>query len=67
MTGLVFIVLFGIGHCVPIAVAGSSAALVKRTLENRAFQQGTVWFRRFAGVVIGLFGVYFIVRPFFFA
>jgi cytochrome c-type biogenesis protein len=64
LTGLVFIVLFGIGHCVPIAIAGSSAALVKRTLENRALQQGGVWFRRLAGGVIGLFGIYFILRPF---
>ena len=65
ISGLVFIVLFGIGHCLPIAIAGSSAALVKRTLENRALQQGGLWFRRLAGTAIGLFGVYFIIRPFF--
>ena len=64
LIGMVYIVLFGIGHCVPIAIAGSSAAMVKRVLENGRFQHGSLWFRRLAGVAIGIFGIYFIVRPF---
>lgn len=64
-TGVLFIVLFGIGHCIPIAVAGSSAALVRRVLENSRFQQGGIWFRRLAGVAIACLGGYFIVQPFF--
>lgn len=63
-TGILFIVLFGIGHCIPIAVAGSSAALVRRVLENSRFQQAGLWFRRMAGVAIAGLGGYFIVRPF---
>lgn len=64
ITGVILIVLFGIGHCIPIAAAGSSAALVQRMLEHSAFQRGSLWFRRAAGVLIALLGVYFIVRPF---
>ncbi len=64
VTGLTFIVLFGIGHCIPIAVAGSSTAKVRRLLENSSFHEGGLWFRRCAGVGIGLLGVYFIMRPF---
>lgn len=63
-TGLLLIVLFGIGHCIPIAVAGSSAALVRRLLENSHFQQGGLWFRRAAGVAIAGLGGYFIIQPF---
>lgn len=63
-TGILFIVLFGIGYCIPIAVAGSSAALVRRVLENIRFQQGGMWFRRIAGVAIACLGGYFIVQPF---
>lgn len=63
-TGILFIVLFGVGHSIPIAVAGSSAALVRRLLENSRFQSGGFWFRRAAGVVIGLLGVYFILGTF---
>ena len=51
-TGILFIVLFGIGHCIPIAVAGSSTALVRRLLENSRFQSAGQWFRRAAGVAI---------------
>ena len=64
-TGILFIVLFGIGHCIPIAVAGSSMVLVRRVLENSRFQQSGLWFRRIAGVAIAGLGCYFIVQPFF--
>jgi cytochrome c-type biogenesis protein len=63
LTGLVFITLFGLGHCIPIAVAGSSTALVKRFLANSAWQQGSHYFRKVAGVGIGALGVYFISQP----
>ena len=64
VTGVILIVLFGIGHCIPIAVAGSSTAKVRRLLENSSFHEGGLWFRRCAGVGIGLLGVYFVIRPF---
>ena len=64
MTGLLFIILFGIGHCVPIAIAGSSTATVRRLLESSSFYEGGLWFRKCAGAGIGLLGLYFIVRPF---
>ncbi len=63
-TGVILIVLFGIGHCIPIAVAGSSTAKVRKLLESSSFREGGLWFRRCAGVGIGLLGVYFVLRPF---
>ena len=64
LTGLAFIALFGIGHCVPIVVAGNSTALVKRFLDNSAWQKGSSVFRRLAGVCIGALGLYFMSQPF---
>ncbi len=64
LTGIIFIVVFAIGHCIPIVVAGSSTAMVKRLLANSTWQQGGRFFRRIAGMLIGLLGVYFIVQPF---
>ena len=64
-TGVVFIILFAIGHCIPIVVAGSSTAMVKRLLVSSSWQQGGRFFRRLAGGMIALLGVYFIVQPFF--
>jgi len=40
LVGVLFIVLFGIGHCVPIAVAGSSTAKVRKLLESSSFHEG---------------------------
>ncbi len=63
-TGVVLILLFALGHCLPIVIAGSSTALVRRILENSAWQSTGAWFRKGAGVVIVLLGIYFIVNPF---
>jgi cytochrome c-type biogenesis protein len=65
LTGVLFILLFAIGHCLPIVVAGSSTAAVKRLMENSAWQGAGNWFRKGAGVVIALLGIYFIANPFF--
>lgn len=62
--GTLYILLFGLGHCIPIAVAGSSAALVRRVLADGAWQRGSLVFRRLAGGMIAALGVYFMVRPF---
>lgn len=63
-SGGMFILLFAIGHCLPIVVAGSSTAMVKGLLANSSWQQGERLFRRLAGTMIALLGVYFIVQPF---
>ncbi|BCL61400.1 cytochrome C biogenesis protein CcdA [Desulfomarina profundi] len=63
VTGLLLLTFFAIGHCTPIVIAGSSAATVKRMLANSSFQKKGVWFRKGSGVVIGILGLYFIVRP----
>ncbi|MCU0574606.1 MAG: cytochrome C biosynthesis protein [Syntrophobacteraceae bacterium] len=64
LIGILYIVLFGIGHCIPIAVAGSSTATVRRLLESSSFHEGSQWFRKCAGAAIGLLGLYFVMRPF---
>jgi cytochrome c-type biogenesis protein len=64
-SGMVMITLFGLGHCLPIAVAGTSMAAVRRVLENRSMQTGSRWFRRLAAVGVGALGLYFVGLPFF--
>jgi len=63
-TGILFILLFAVGHCLPIAVAGSSTAVVRKLVENSTWQGAGGWFRKAAGTVICLLGVYFILNPF---
>ena len=62
--GMVFIVLFAVGHCLPIVAAGSSTALVTRWMAAGPMRHGAGWFRRLAGAMIAVLGVYFILRPF---
>lgn len=65
LMGAMLILIFGIGHALPIAAAGSSTALVGRVLQNASFQKGSAWFRRIAGAGVALLGVYFLASPFF--
>ena len=62
--GSVMMLLFALGHCLPIVFAGSSAAAVRGLTESAAWQGAGVWFRRGAGVIIGLLGVYFVAGSF---
>jgi len=64
LAGVIMIVAFGLGHALPIAIAGSSVTLVQRVLENRLFAASSVWMKRAAGTLIGLLGLYFMARPF---
>jgi cytochrome c-type biogenesis protein len=64
LNGIIMILLFALGHCLPIVVAGSSTAAVRKVIENQSWQTGGLWFRRGAGVLIGILGLYFIANPF---
>ena len=63
--GVVLILLFALGHCLPIVIAGTSMAFVRKILENSNWQGTGTWFRKGAGAMICLLGVYFIANPFF--
>jgi cytochrome c-type biogenesis protein len=63
-TGILLILLFAAGHCLPIVIAGSSTAAVKGILENSAWQEAGNWFRKGAGILIVMLGVYFIINSF---
>ena len=67
VTGVLFILLLPLGHCLPIVVAGSSTAAVKRVMESSRWQGAGNWFRKGAGIVIGCLGLYFVLNPFFVA
>jgi cytochrome c-type biogenesis protein len=63
-TGSLMMILFALGHCLPIVIAGSSTAMVRKLTESHAWQDAGSWFRKGAGVVVGLMGLYFMLRPF---
>lgn len=61
--GILFILLFAMGHCLPLVLAGSSTAAIRKLMENSTWQGTGTWFQRAAGLVIALLGVYFILNP----
>lgn len=65
LVGTLFIILFAAGHCLPIAVAGSSTGFVKSLMENSRWQNTGSWFRKGAGIIIIAMGIYFMANPFF--
>ena len=64
LTGVMLILLFALGHCLPIVIAGSSTAAVRRLTESETWIASGGWFKKSAGMVIGLLGIYFIGSPF---
>ena len=62
--GVLLITLFALGHCLPIVIAGSSTAMVRKLIENRAWLGAGMWFRKGAGALIAILGIYFIGNPF---
>jgi cytochrome c-type biogenesis protein len=62
--GILFITLFAFGHCLPIVIAGSSTAMVRKLIENQAWQGAGMWFRKGAGALIAVLGIYFVGNPF---
>lgn len=64
ITGIALILLFAVGHCLPIMIAGTSTAAVRKLMENSTWQGAGNWFRKGAGALICLLGIYFISNPF---
>ena len=62
--GLVMILLFALGLCLPLVMAGTFSALVRDTLASHAWQRSAIWFRHLAGLVIIGLGLYFLISPF---
>ena len=58
--GLMLIVVFAGGHCLPIAIAGSSVALCQRLVESKGMHTASVWGRRAAGLLVVAVGFYFL-------
>lgn len=58
---LALLAMFGIGHCLVIAIAGASTNSVQRWLAWQNDSSGAKWLRRACGVLIIASGIYLIV------
>ncbi|GJM43738.1 MAG: cytochrome C biogenesis protein CcdA [Gemmatimonadota bacterium] len=58
--GVALLLLYGIGHCSVIVLAGTSAQLVQRTLNWHEGSRGAVLLRQACGVLVILGGAYLV-------
>lgn len=58
--GMVLLLVYGIGHCSVIVLAGTSAQLVQRTLNWHQGSRGAVLLRQACGVLVILGGAYLV-------
>ena len=62
LQGLALLLLFAAGHCLPIVLAGSSAALAQKILHNKNVQNMATLGRKCAGLLVAGVGVYFVIH-----
>jgi len=60
--GGLLLLVYALGHCVLILVAGTSIGAAKSIIENKKLTSATNWLRRASGVLIILVGAYFAYR-----
>lgn len=61
LQGLLMLVLFALGHCLPLVGAGMFSAAAMRLISGRSWQQGIAWARRGGGLIIAGLGLYFTI------
>ncbi|MBU0675901.1 MAG: sulfite exporter TauE/SafE family protein [Proteobacteria bacterium] len=64
ITGILMLVLFGIGHCLPLVVCGMFSARTMELLHSHTGRKTVATMRKLAAGVIGGLAVYFILLPF---
>jgi len=58
--GIILLVIYGIGHCSVIVVAGTSAELVQRYMNWNERSKGAITLKRICGVLVIFGGLYLI-------
>ncbi len=60
--GIALLIIYGIGHCSVIVIAGTSTGLVQRYLNWNERSRGAVILKKLCGILVLLAGLYLIYR-----
>jgi cytochrome c-type biogenesis protein len=60
--GLALLWTYAVGHCLLIVVAGTSMGIAKHLIASRNLGRANLVFKRAAGTLIGLVGIYILVQ-----
>ena len=58
--GVAMLLLFSLGHCLPLVICGVFSARTMELLHSHAGQRVVAVMRKLAALVIGVLGVYFL-------
>jgi len=64
ITGVAMLVLFGVGHCIPLVICGMFSARTMELLNGHTGQKIVLIMRKIAALVVALLGIYFTLNPF---
>lgn len=64
VTGLLMILLFGVGHCLPLAVAGIFSATLGKFMSTGKWHKISTLLKKIAAAFIFAFGIYLVVGVF---
>ena len=64
VTGVGMLILFGIGHCLPLVIFGMFSARTMELLHSHIGRRLVMVIRKFAALVVAGLGLYFTVKPF---
>ncbi|MEW5691733.1 MAG: cytochrome c biogenesis CcdA family protein [Candidatus Hydrogenedentota bacterium] len=62
LRGISLIIIFALGQCIPILIAGTSTGWVKRIVESRSIQWTGIVFKKIAGIIFILIALYLLIR-----
>jgi len=58
--GIAMLAVFAFGHCFPLVIVGIFSARLMAIFDQSTWQQGVLYMRRFAALVIAALGCYFL-------
>jgi len=61
MRGLILIIIFAMGHCIPILIGGCVTSFVKNITGSANLQKSGIVFKKIAGVIFIIIAVYIII------
>jgi len=62
--GVAMLTAFAVGHCLPLVIVGIFSARIMAIIDRNFWQQGVIYMRRLAALMIAALGCYFLIMTF---
>jgi len=62
LRGILLIIIFALGHCIPVLIGGCATSFVKNITSSANIQKSGIIFKKIAGVIFIIVAIYIILR-----